>query len=53
MSTIITHDHSYPTGYMCLYLSPSHDACKREKQKGIEENTIDSCIKNKYIKVNA
>ena len=31
MSTIITHDQSYPTGYMFLDLSPPHDACKREK----------------------
>ena len=51
MSIIITHDHSYPTGYICLDISPPLDACKTEKYKGIEKNTIDSCIKSKYVKV--
>jgi hypothetical protein len=26
---------------------------KEKNKKEVEENTIDSCIKNKYIKVNA
>ena len=51
MSTIITHDHLHPTGYMCLDLSPPHDPCKQNNKNAIEKNTIDSCIKSKYKKV--
>jgi len=45
MSTIITHAHSYPIGYMCLDLSPPHDACKKKKEKGIEKNTLILALK--------
>ena len=48
MSTIITHAHSHPTGYMCLDLSSPHGACRKRKLKRNGEEYFDS-----YIKVNA
>ena len=46
MSTKITHDHLYSTGYMCLDLSLPHNACQlKNKQSGIGMNINDSCIK--------
>jgi hypothetical protein len=51
MSTIITHAHPHSTGYMCLDLSPPHDACQREKLKRNRENNFDTLHKSKFIKV--
>jgi hypothetical protein len=39
MSTIITHDHSYPTGYICLDLPHDMMLAKEKNKKNENRKT--------------